>query len=209
MRITEIFHSIQGEGLYTGIPMLFVRTNRCNLRCTWCDSKYTFTGGEELSTEEVAAQATESWENWICFTGGEPLIQRDAADFLKAVTEAGRRVLVETSGAVNIEKFTFSDLVNFDMDVKTPSSGESGSFIIDNLKFLRHGDYLKFVISDQSDYDFSRKFLKLVPAGIPAVFQPCWGTDPKWLVESVIHDRVQARVMTQLHKQIWGEIRGV
>ncbi len=209
MRITEIFHSIQGEGLYTGIPMLFVRTNRCNLRCIWCDSKYTFTGGEEMDTGKVAKEAIGSWEEWICFTGGEPLIQKDAGDFLRAVTESGKRVLVETSGSINIERFAFSDLVSFDVDVKTPSSGESGSFLMDNLKTMRNGDYLKFVISDETDYEFSRKFLKNVPQGIPAVFQPCWGTDMKWLVELIMRDRVQVRLMSQLHKQIWGEIQGV
>ncbi|MCL4314329.1 MAG: 7-carboxy-7-deazaguanine synthase QueE [Candidatus Thermoplasmatota archaeon] len=209
MLITETFHSIQGEGPFSGIPMFFVRTNRCNLRCSWCDSKYTFTGGTEVPLDSITESAISAWESWICFTGGEPLIQAEAEDFLKRVTGAGKMVLVETSGSIDIGKLRNIGNLVFDMDIKTPSSGESDSFVTSNLKRLRRPDYLKFVIADETDYVFSRAKLVDIPAGIDVIFQPCYDTDSRWLAEMVIRDHLNVRVMIQLHKAIWGDRPGV
>ncbi len=203
-----MFHSIQGEGLYSGLPMFFVRTNRCNLRCTWCDTTYSFNGGSEIDLNELVTQAASTWEEWICFTGGEPLIQAEALKFMEGVSAAGKKILVETSGSINIGKFATTRNVFFDMDIKTPSSGEESSLFAGNLGYLKQGDYVKFVIKDQGDYDFAVDWLGKL-GRIDAVFQPCGGADLKWLVESAIKDGINVRVLPQLHKLIWGERKGV
>ena len=209
MKITEIFHSIQGEGYLMGEPMLFVRTNGCNLRCRWCDSTYTFQGGQETCIDDLLDIVSKTSEKWICFTGGEPLLQRETPAFLKGCTDSGKNVLIETGGSLSIEKCLFSDNTMIDMDIKTPSSGESRSLYRHNLDLLREHDYIKFVISDNEDYDFSKEFLSGLSHHINSVFQPAWGTDLKWITEKVLQDHLDVRVLPQLHKIIWGEIRGV
>jgi 7-carboxy-7-deazaguanine synthase len=207
--ITEIFHSIQGEGLYMGIPMLFIRTNRCNLRCKWCDSTYTFTGGEEIPLQELVRTASESWEEWVCLTGGEPLLQREAPEFVKTVTARGKKVLIETSGSLPVDEYTKIENAVIDMDVKTPSSGEEKSLRLSNPEHLRKPDYVKFVIADENDYAFATDFMSKHNLRCEAVFQPAWGTDIRWLAESVLKQGLSVRVLPQLHKLIWGERRGV
>lgn len=207
--ITEIFHSIQGEGLLIGVPMIFIRTNRCNLRCKWCDSTYTFTGGEEIPFQELVDTASGAGEEWICLTGGEPLLQREAPDFVRTVTSGGKKVLIETSGSLPVDEYTKIENVVIDMDVKTPSSGEEKSLRLGNLEHLRKTDYLKFVIADENDYAFATDFLSQHDVRCEAVFQPAWGTDLKWLTESVLKQGLHVRVLPQLHKLIWGDRRGV
>ena len=207
--ITEIFHSIQGEGLLMGIPMIFIRTNGCNLRCKWCDSTYTFTGGKEIPLQELVDTASGAGEEWICLTGGEPLLQREAPEFVRAVTRAGKKVLIETSGSLPVDEYTKIENVAIDMDVKTPSSGEEKSLRLGNIELLRKSDYIKFVIADENDYAFATDFLSKHHLRCEAVFQPAWGTDIKWLAESVLKQGLNVRVLPQLHKIIWGERRGV
>ena len=191
--------------------MLFVRTNRCNLRCKWCDSTYTFEGGFEKGLGELVKEVSDSWEERVCFTGGEPLLQREAPDFVKMATESGKKVLIETGGSMPVNKFTSIHGTVIDMDVKTPSSGEQNSINLGNLAFLRPEDYLKFVIQDEADYNYARSFIQKNQGDIHCglVFQPAWGTDLKWLVESVLHDGLNVRVLPQLHKILWGEVPGV
>lgn len=208
MLITETFHSIQGEGTMTGVPMFFIRTNRCNLRCTWCDSTYTFTGGTEVQLGDLVASSLEAWEKWICFTGGEPLLQRDALEFVSQVTANGKKVLIETGGSLPISEYTSFKGTVIDMDVKTPSSGEHGSIRLDNLRHLREHDYIKFVISDSEDYNYAISFMKDNEYRGAAIFQPAYGKEYKWIPERLKEDRIDARFMLQLHKQLWGEARG-
>ncbi len=203
-----MFASIQGEGPYTGIPMFFVRTNRCNLRCTWCDSQYTFYGGKEVSLDEILGAVEESGMSWVCLTGGEPLLQKDALDLVKNITSKGRSVLVETGGSLPVHPFTEIDRCFIDMDIKTPSSDQQDSLYEDNLRVLRETDYVKFVISSEEDFEYSRNLLEKVPSHVQAVFQPAWGSDMKWIVERVLNEHLEVRVMSQLHKQIWGEVPG-
>ncbi|EQD42148.1 radical activating enzyme, partial [mine drainage metagenome] len=152
MLITETFKSLQGEGPFIGIPMFFVRTNRCNLRCAWCDSTYTFYGGHEVSVDDLLEQVNTSGADWVCFTGGEPLLQREAVDFVRKLSESGTKVLIETSGSLPIKEYTAIKNTFIDMDIKTPSSKEESSLYQDNLYVLRKQDYVKFVISDEVDY---------------------------------------------------------
>ena len=207
--ITEIFQSIQGEGRYIGIPMLFVRTNRCNLRCRWCDSTYTFQGGTEVSLQELADKIRDYRHEWVCFTGGEPLLQKEAIKFVDLAHELGKNVLLETGGSLSVKEMARRDSVFIDMDIKTPSSGEERSLLADNLNYLRAQDYIKFVISDRKDFDYSVKFLQERKPTVEALFQPAWGTSLQWITEEVLDRGINARVLPQLHKIIWGERRGV
>ena len=211
MRLTETFHSIQGEGTLMGIPMFFVRTNRCNLRCKWCDSTYTFEGGFEKELPDLLEEVYATPEEWVCFTGGEPLLQRDAEDFVKKAALSGKKVLIETGGSLPVHKYTQIPGTLIDMDVKTPSSGEENSIHIPNLKALRQTDYLKFVIKDEVDYKYASEFITAHGQEIKSeiILQPAWGTDLRWLAESALRDGLKVRVLTQLHKLIWGEVPGV
>lgn len=209
MLITETFESIQGEGPYMGVPMMFVRTNRCNLRCKWCDSTYTFSGGRELMLEILLSKVHESSSEWVCFTGGEPLLQRDSPDFVKGVVSMGKHVLIETGGSLAIDEYVKLENTVIDMDIKTPSSGEEKSLRVENLNILRESDYIKFVISSQQDYEYAEEFVKNLNRRINVVFQPAWGADLRGLTEKVLRSGLQVRVLPQLHKIIWGEIRGV
>ena len=208
MLITEIFNSIQGEGPFTGIPMHFIRTNRCNLRCRWCDSTYTFYGGKEIELDLILKGAVESGMKWVCFTGGEPLLQREAEKLVQLLSDKGINVLIETGGSIPVKSFTKFEHAFIDMDVKTPSSGEENSLYGDNLFYLRAQDYVKFVISDLRDYEYSKAFLARIPDNLQVIFQPAWGSDFRFLAESVLKDGLRVRVMGQLHKVIWGEVPG-
>ncbi len=191
--------------------MLFVRTNRCNLRCRWCDSTYTFEGGYEEDLDKIIEEVKSSSEDWICLTGGEPLLQREALEFVARSGQLGKKVLIETGGSLDIAEFTRQDNTVIDMDIKTPSSGEDSSLKLSNLEHLRPSDYIKFVISDQQDYSYFTGFIAnnrdSINCGI--VVQPAWGTELKWLTEKVLDDRLSVRVLPQMHKLIWGEKRGV
>ncbi len=162
-----------------------------------------------MPLEEILETVRKTGEDWVCFTGGEPLIQKEALAFVRSVIEIGKKVLIETSGSINVGKYVFSDSVSIDMDVKTPSSQEEDSFMSENLEYLRDNDYLKFVISDTVDYEFSKTFLQRLDSKVNVVFQPAWGSDAKFLVESVIRDQLKVRVLPQFHKYVWGEIPGV
>ena len=209
MLLTERFHSIQGEGKYIGIPMYFIRTNRCNLRCKWCDSTYTFSGGEEVPLSDLISDIKSISEDWICFTGGEPMLQREAIEFMKECTSIGKNVLLETGGSLNLAKVVQIKGTYIDMDIKTPSSGEQGSLYKENLTLLRENDYVKFVISDETDYNYALSFIKQWESKAEILLQPSWGTELKWLVEKVLEDKLNVRVLPQLHKIIWGTRRGV
>lgn len=208
MLITERFHSIQGEGPLTGLPMFFIRTSRCNLRCIWCDSTYTFDDGTEVKLEDITAECSAAWEDWICLTGGEPLLQRESLTLVKRLASMGKSVLVETGGSLSVREFTEIPGVVIDMDVKTPSSGEQGRIVDKNLQYLRETDYIKFVISDEADYEYAVSFIESNSYTGQAVFQPAYGKDVSWLPERMLQDRLKARYMIQLHKLIWGEVRG-
>ncbi|MHB8372760.1 MAG: 7-carboxy-7-deazaguanine synthase QueE [Thermoplasmataceae archaeon] len=209
MLLTERFHSIQGEGKYVGIPMYFVRTNLCNLRCRWCDSAYTFSGGKELPLDLLLADVKLSWEKWVCLTGGEPMLQREAIQFMEECQNLGKKVLLETGGSIDLKNVVKLLDTFIDMDIKTPSSGEHSSLLIKNLGYLREQDYVKFVISDIEDYNYAMDFVRSWKYKCEIVFQPAWGVDLKWLVELALKDKADVRVMTQIHKIIWGNMRGV
>lgn len=210
LRITEIFHSIQGESSHVGRPCVFVRLTGCNLRCVWCDSEYTFTGGTKMSIEEVLAQVASYECNLVEVTGGEPLAQRECLDLVTALLEAGHEVLIETSGSIDITPV--DRRARLILDVKCPGSGEADKNLWSNLEALHPHDELKFVILDRRDYEWARDLVRERRLDRWTVlFSPVWETmDLKSLAEWMLADRVPARLQTQLHKHIWGaDVHGV
>jgi 7-carboxy-7-deazaguanine synthase len=210
MRITEIFFSIQGESSHVGRPCVFVRLTGCNLRCRWCDSEYTFTGGEKLSLEDVVGRVKSYGCKLVEITGGEPLAQSEAFELIRRLAEDGFEVLIETSGSIDITPV--DRRAKIILDVKCPGSGEVEKNRWENLEHLRAHDEIKFVIADRKDYEWARRIVEEKQLDRWTVlFSPVWGEmDMKALAEWMLADRVPARFQTQLHKHIWGaDVKGV
>ena len=210
LRITEIFHSIQGESSHAGRPCAFVRLTGCNLRCRWCDSEYTFTGGEQMSIDDVLQRVKSYGCEFVEVTGGEPLAQRESLDLIKRLCDEGFEVLIETSGSIDVAPV--DRRATLILDIKCPGSGEVEKNRWENLQQLKPRDEIKFVIADRGDYDWARKVIaERGLAGRTLLFSPVWGEmNLKSLAEWMLADRVRARLQTQLHKHIWGaDVRGV
>lgn len=209
MKLTEIFHSIQGEGINIGLPTIFIRFSGCNLDCTWCDTDYAKHEGEEYTLDRVLERLGKypGCRN-VCVTGGEPLCQLDEARALmEKLLALDYGIVLETNGSVDLAPIAglLGDTrMIIAMDVKTPSSGEQDSFLSSNLKFLNKKDMIKFVIADENDYEFSKKFLEHLRPNCNIVFTSEGGTNLRWLSEKVIQDDLNVRVLPQLHKLIWG-----
>ena len=220
MQITEIFKSIQGESTYSGMPCVFVRLTACNLRCSWCDSEYTFTGGKKMSPEEVY-EAVEGFSpngGLVEVTGGEPLLQeKEVIPFMQRLLDSGYTVLLETSGERPLERVPRA-VVKI-VDVKCPGSGEGDTFLPENLESLNSNDEVKFVLSDRTDYEYARSFVRrhdLARRVNAVLFSPAFrkhasGTrdashcllDPQELAEWMLADDIPARLSLQMHKFIW------
>jgi 7-carboxy-7-deazaguanine synthase len=204
LRVTEIFHSIQGESSHAGRPCIFVRLAGCNLRCRWCDSEYTFTGGDQVSIDSVIARVSSYGCNLVEVTGGEPLAQKEAFDLIGRLCDDGFEVLIETSGSIDIAPV--DRRAKIILDVKCPGSGEVEKNYWPNIEQLRPHDEIKFVIADRADYQWARGLIterKLDRWTV--LLSPVWGCmDMKDLAEWMLADRVPARFQTQLHKHIWG-----
>jgi len=210
MRITEIFFSIQGESSHAGRPCVFVRLTGCNLRCSWCDSVYTFTGGERLSVDDVLARVQAYGCKLLEITGGEPLAQAEAFPLIERLCDEGYEVLIETSGSIDITPV--DRRAKIILDIKCPGSGEVEKNRWANLDELRPHDELKFVIADRADYEWARTLiLERQLDRWTVLLSPVWGTmDMKALAEWMLADRLPARFQTQLHKHIWGaDVHGV
>jgi 7-carboxy-7-deazaguanine synthase len=210
LRITEIFHSIQGESTHAGRPCVFVRLTGCNLRCRWCDSEYTFTGGTKMELEDVVTRVRDYRCNLVEITGGEPLAQAESLHLIERLCDDGFEVLIETSGSIDIAPV--DRRAKIILDVKCPGSGEVEKNRWENLAILRDHDEIKFVIADRADYDWAKGIIaERNLAGRILLMSPVWGEmEMKSLAEWMLADRVPARLQTQLHKHIWGaEARGV
>lgn len=210
MRITEIFFSIQGESSHAGRPCVFVRLTGCNLRCTWCDSEYTFAGGERMSLDEVIERVKGYGCNLVEITGGEPLAQKEAFELIQRLCDQQFEVLIETSGSIDITPV--DRRAKIILDVKCPGSGEVEKNRWENLGELRPHDEVKFVIADRADYEWAKQVIADRQLDRWTVLlSPVWGRmDMKALAEWMLADRVPARFQTQLHKHIWGaDVHGV
>ena len=219
MTIIEIYRSIQGESSFTGVPCIFVRLAACNLRCTWCDSEYTFTGGRKMTVEEIEQEiARLSPSGLIEFTGGEPMLQeRELVPMMDRLLARGYTLLLETSGERPLENVPKA--VHKIVDVKCPGSGEGGSFRQSNLSTLTRNDEVKFVLADRADYEFARDFNRqngLEHIVNSVIFSPAFSKtpsaqrdtsnaqlDPRLLAEWILQDGLNVRLGLQIHKFIW------
>jgi 7-carboxy-7-deazaguanine synthase len=204
MRITEIFHSIQGESSFAGQPCVFVRLTGCPLRCAWCDSEYTFYGGTDVPLDDVLAKVRSYGCRLVEVTGGEPLHQPDAFTLIERLCEEGYEVLVETSGAIDIAPVDRRARVI--LDVKCPGSGMTDRMDWKNLDRLAGKDEVKFVIKDRADYEFARQIAQThdLARRCTVLFGPAFGElEPRQLAEWVLADRLPVRLQLQLHKFIW------
>lgn len=208
MRICEIFRSIQGEGLQMGLPTVFVRAVGCNLRCRWCDTGYSFEGGSDMTVDEIVDRVGDCPR--VCLTGGEPMLQDDALELIGRLVDMGRQVDLETNGSVDLSGVPNDPLVLISMDWKCPSSGMNDRMLDSNLDLLSTKDQLKFVIDTEEDLDFAVDFVKTRKPGTNIIFGPVGGTGRlEWLTDRVLVEGIDARVLPQLHKIIWGNRTGV
>ncbi len=209
LRISEIFHSLQGESTRAGLPTVFVRLTGCPLRCTWCDTEYAFTGGETHTLGDVLIEVAKHGARQVCVTGGEPLSQKACLPLLGALCDAGYSVSLETSGALDIS--TVDPRVSRIMDLKAPASGEVDKNLWGNLSHLNAQDEIKIVLADEADYAWARKAIneRKLDTICPVLLSPVAGKlDAKLLADWVLRDRLPVRVQLQLHKIIWGAERG-
>ncbi|MGI0070762.1 MAG: 7-carboxy-7-deazaguanine synthase QueE [Thermoplasmata archaeon] len=208
MRIIEVFHSVQGEGPLTGVRTSFVRTARCNLRCSWCDTAYSFGPGQERSIPSLLREVARHRTHHVCLTGGEPLLQSDSVRLVRAFSRRGLTTVIETGGSLDVSPYLTVPRVVLSVDVKCPSSKMEGKNRWANLPLLRAGDVLKFVIGDRKDYLYAKRVLRVYRGPAAVVFQPVWGSSAGTLADWVLADRLDVRVMLQEHKVLWGDVPG-
>ncbi len=209
LRVTEVFHSLQGESRTVGIPTVFIRLTGCPLRCGYCDSSYAFDGGEWMSLDQVLLKVITHDCHHVTLTGGEPLAQKGAFPLLSRLCDLGYRVSLETSGALDVSKV--DPRVVKVMDLKTPDSGEASKNRYENIKWLQNSDQIKFVICSRADYDWARARLVEyeLPSQYEVLFQAAHGElDTRALAEWILEDHLPVRMQIQLHKFIWGDLPG-
>jgi 7-carboxy-7-deazaguanine synthase len=217
LRITEIFHSIQGESTWAGSPCTFVRVTGCPLRCTWCDTEYAFHGGTRMSFDDILAEVRRYPAQVVEITGGEPLVHPGSFRLAQLLLDEGYTVLVETSGAFDIAPL--DDRVHTIMDLKCPGSGESERNRWENLPLLDDRDEIKFVLTDRGDYEWARGVIeerglarRVAEGSVRAILMsPVWGElHPEELAGWILADGLPVRFQMQVHKLIWGpEAKGV
>jgi 7-carboxy-7-deazaguanine synthase len=211
MKVCEIFASIQGESTYAGLPCIFVRMTRCNLRCTYCDTTYAYDEGSEMTMEEIIDAVRGYGLNLIEITGGEPLLQKDAGALISRLLDLDFEVLVETNGSLDIGEVDRRAIII--MDMKTPGSGMSDSMRMENLALLKKSDELKFVITNKADYDWARTMVRQFSLSEKStvLFSPVYGKlSPSGLSKWIIADKLPVRMNLQLHKYMYNpDQRGV
>jgi 7-carboxy-7-deazaguanine synthase len=208
MLVCEIYTSLEGEGGDIGLPMTFVRVTGCPLRCSWCDQPEAFWEGATLRLDAIVARVRELGARRVCVTGGEPLAHRQCPTLVERLLAAGHRIVLETSGAFSVAGMPDHESLCLSVDVKCPGSGMEDRNLWTNLPFLRAKDQVKFVIVDRSDYEYAKRVLAEHRPACPVVMQPEGGRDLKPLAGWVLEDRLDVRVLPQLHKLIWGDERG-
>ena len=209
LRFTEVFYSLQGEASRVGLPTVFVRLTGCPLRCTWCDTTYSFTGGEAATVESVLAEVAKYPARQVCVTGGEPLSQKDCLPLLTALCDAGYDVSLETSGALDLAGV--DPRVSRIMDLKAPGSGEVGRNLWSNLDCLNDRDEIKVVIASRDDYEWARDIIRQrhLDRLCPVLLSPAQGLlEASSLAEWILADGLNVRFQLQLHKLLWGNMQG-
>ncbi len=210
LRITEIFHSLQGESSSVGYPTVFIRLTGCPLRCTYCDTTYSFHGGERMSLSDVLDKVASFGARHVCVTGGEPLAQPACLPLLGKLCDLGYEVSLETCGALAIN--AVDERVNVVMDIKTPGSAEEKRNLPANIDALRPHHQVKFVLCDRADYDWAKAQITthdLTNKVADVLFSPVWESLPAvQLADWIIEDRLPVRFQMQLHKVLWGDEPG-
>ena len=204
MRITEIYKSIQGESSFAGLPCVFVRTTGCDLRCRWCDSEFTFTGGTTMTLDQIIGRVAEYCCDLVELTGGEPLLQPEIYELATRLCDAGHTVLIETGGHRDVSGLD-SRVIRI-MDLKCPASGECERNLWSNLSRLRESDEVKFVVADRADYEWARGIIRehRLEDRIKILISTAYGlVSPRQVVEWMLEDKVRARFQLQAHKYIW------
>ncbi|MBW2218585.1 MAG: radical SAM protein [Deltaproteobacteria bacterium] len=211
IKINEIFYSIQGESVYTGIPCIFIRLTGCNLRCSYCDTRYAYDKGIQYTIPEIVEKIKKYRCPVVQITGGEPLLQDETHLLINRLIEIGYQVLLETNGSFQVSHLNEKCIKI--IDIKCPSSNESQSTDLDNIRRLNSLDQLKFVVGDRPDYEYAVKIMKTYCqhiSGDRLLFSPVAGKlDPAEMASWILNDRLNARLQLQIHKILWpDESRG-
>jgi 7-carboxy-7-deazaguanine synthase len=209
LRVYEIFHSLQGESSRIGLPTVFVRLTGCPMRCVYCDTEYAFSGGGNMTLDEILARVAGYGTRYVTVTGGEPLAQKACFDLLRMLCDAGYEVSLETGGA--IDTTDVDTRVAVILDVKTPGSGEMANNVWSNLEHLKPQDEVKFVLCDRQDYEWAKQILteRGIANQCSVLFSPVYSqVNPTELADWILQDRLPVRMQVQLHKILWGETPG-
>jgi 7-carboxy-7-deazaguanine synthase len=209
MKINEIFYSIQGEGKWTGLPNIFIRATGCNLRCSYCDTKYAREEGSEKNIKEIMKEVKKYKCKNICITGGEPLTQKETIKLIDELIKNKFKISLETNGSIDIKILTNKANLMISLDIKCPSSKMHKKMIFENIKKLKQKDQLKLIIKNKNDYEYAKKIISKYKPACTVFFQPVWGTNPKHLADWIIKDDLDVKLGLQLHKIIWGNKRGI
>ncbi|HKB60310.1 MAG TPA: 7-carboxy-7-deazaguanine synthase QueE [Gallionellaceae bacterium] len=209
LRISEIFHSLQGETSRVGLPTVFIRLTGCPLRCTWCDTSYAFTGGHNMEIAQILEEVARHRTRHVTVTGGEPLAQKNCLELLTALCDAGYDVSLETSGALDVS--AVDARVAKVVDLKAPGSGEVERNLWSNLDHLGPRDELKLVLTGEADYQWAKQVLAehALDRKCAVLFAPVQGQlAPALLADWILRDELPVRMQVQLHKLLWGDERG-
>ncbi len=204
LKINEIFYSIQGESSYSGLPTVFVRTTGCHLRCTYCDTTYSYYEGTKYDSDKIIEQVLSYGTKYVCITGGEPLLQEDVFSLMTELCDHGLVLSLETSGSISCEKV--DPRVKIILDIKTPDSGAEGCFLLENLNLCNVNTEIKFVICSEKDWLWSVEFCKThqLFEKFIVLFSPSFSEiDNQWLAKKILSKKLNARLQLQLHKYIW------
>ena len=209
MLINEIFYSLQGEGIWVGLPTIFIRTTGCNLRCSYCDTIYAYDQGDNMKISEMLSTIIKYPCKLVCLTGGEPLLQEDIMTLIDALLSDHYHICVETNGSISLQSFQqpIKSLM-FSMDIKCPSSGMASKMNLENLTLLQKKDQVKFVIQTKKDYRYAKDIIEQKNISCPIIFQPVWGSSYPQLAQWIIDDGLSVRFGIQLQKILWGETQG-
>lgn len=209
MKVIEIFRSLQGEGVLIGTPTVFIRLQGCNLHCEWCDAGYARDGGKEMSVEQVLQKVDELKTQFVCLTGGEPLLQKDSIKLMNKLLEKLYHVTLETNGSLSLEDVPCAENMLISMDIKCPSSGMQEKMLFDNIELLSPADQIKFIVADNDDLKYAENIMKTYEIKCSVIFTPVGGLALEPVAGFVLSRKINARVLPQLHKLIWGETKGV
>ena len=209
MKINEIFYSIQGEGNWTGLPNIFIRTSGCNLRCSYCDTKYAYDSYKDMKIIEILNEITKYNCKNICITGGEPLIQDDILKLVEELLKKKYKICIETNGSIQIKKISVYKSIMISLDIKCPSSNMNEKMFFDNIFYMKKNDQLKFILMDKKDYEYAKNFILNNKINCAIYLQPVEGIDPKNIADWILKDNLNVKLGLQLQKILWKNRRGV